>query len=136
MTATAPTRAAAREVDRTPPAPDITRTRLRAAGGIGQLAYGVLRLRRTGHGWYHVALGARQLVQAKLDGAGAFSPTADAAVDSLHAASMVLVALVRRRRRREAALGAAHALAWALADAALDRADRADRARRAHASSA
>jgi hypothetical protein len=83
-----------------------------------------MRLRRTGHGWYHVALGGRQLVQAKLDAAGAFSPSADAAVDSLHVATMVAAALVLRDHRRSAALGAAHALAWALFDAALARADR------------
>lgn len=119
MTATAST--AARECLRVPPAPDATRARLRAAVGAGQLGYGVLRLRRTGSGWYHVLLGARQVVQGRLDGAGAFSPAADAAVDGMHVATMLGVALVRRRRRREALLGAAHAFAWALVDRALAR---------------
>ena len=117
MTATLPTRAALR----CPPTPDAARARLRAAAGVGQLGYGVLRLRRTGHGWYHVLLGARQVVQGKLDAAGAFSPSADAAVDSIHVASMLVLAAVRPRRRREALLGAANAVGWAVLDAALAR---------------
>ena len=106
-----------------PPTPDAARARLRAAVGIGQLGYGVLRLRRTGTGWYHVALGTRQVVQAKLDAAGAFSPAADAAVDGLHVATMLGLAAVRRHHRREALLGAANALGWALLDRAVARAD-------------
>jgi hypothetical protein len=121
MTATAsPTRC---ELLRMPPEPDAARARLRAAAGLGQLGYGVLRLHRTGAGWYHVALGARQVVQAKLDAAGAFSPAADAAVDGIHVATMLGLAAVRRNRRREALLGAANALGWALLDRALARAD-------------
>jgi hypothetical protein len=115
--------AAARECLRVPPTPDAARARLRAAAGLGQLGYGVLRLRRTGTGWYHVALGTRQVVQAKLDAAGAFSPSADAAVDGIHVATMLGLAAVRRHRRREALLGAANALGWALLDRAVARAD-------------
>jgi hypothetical protein len=81
----------------------------------------VLRLRRTGRGWYHVVLGARQLVQARLGAAGAFSPSADAAVDSIHVASMLALAAIRPRRRREAVRGAVNGLAWAALDAALRR---------------
>jgi hypothetical protein len=117
MTATVPVRATLR----CPPTPDAARARLRATVGVGQLGYGVLRLRRTGHGWYHVLLGARQIVQGKLDAAGAFSPSADAAVDSIHVASMLVLAAVRPRRRREALLGAANAVGWAVLDAALAR---------------
>jgi hypothetical protein len=104
-----------------PPAPDRARAQVRTAVGVGQLVYGVLRLQRTGSGWYHVALGARQLVQARLDAAGAFSPAADAAVDGLHVATMLGLALLRRGNRRSALLGAAHAAGWALLDAALAR---------------
>ena len=113
----------ARECLRVPPTPDAARARLRAAAGFGQLGYGVLRLRRTGTGWYHIALGTRQVVQARLDAAGAFSPAADAAVDGIHVATMLGLAVVRRTRRREALLGAANALGWALLDRAVVRAD-------------
>jgi hypothetical protein len=106
-----------------PPAPDRARAQVRAAIGAGQVAYGLLRLCRSRSGWYHVALGVRQLVQARLDAAGAFSPAADAAVDGLHVATMLGLALLRRGHRRSALLGAAHAAAWALLDAALARAD-------------
>jgi hypothetical protein len=109
------------ELLRVPPTPDPARARLRSAAGVGQLGYGVLRLRRTGHGWYHVLLGARQIVQGRLDAAGAFSPSADAAVDGLHVASMLVLAAVRPRRRREALLGAANAAGWAALDAMLAR---------------
>jgi S-formylglutathione hydrolase FrmB len=104
-----------------PPSPDRAQAQVRAAVGAGQVAYGVLRLRRSGSGWYHIALGARQLVQARLDAAGAFSPAADAAVDGLHVATMLALALLRRGHRRSAMLGAANAAAWALLDAALSR---------------
>jgi hypothetical protein len=106
-----------------PPAPDRARAQVRAAVGAGQVAYGLLRLRRSRSGWYHVVLGARQLLQARLDAAGAFSPAADAAVDGLHIATMLGLALLRRGHRRSALLGAAHATAWALLDAALTRRD-------------
>lgn len=86
-----------------------------------QVTYGLLQLRRRAAGWYHVVLGARQLVQARLDASGALSPGADAAVDGLHVASMLVLAAVRRSHRRTALLGAAHAAAWALLDAALTR---------------
>jgi hypothetical protein len=104
-----------------PPVPDDARARLRATAGVGQLGYGVLKLRRTGGGWYHVVLGARQLVQARLGASGAFSPAADAAVDGIHVVSLLALAAVRPYRRREALLGAANGLAWALLDAALRR---------------
>jgi len=122
VTTTASARARA-ECLRVPPSPDTTRARLRTAAGAGQLGYGVLRLRRgsTGSGWYHVVLGARQVVQGRLDAAGAFSAGADAAVDGIHVATMLGAALVWRSRRREALLGAAYALAWALVDRALTR---------------
>jgi hypothetical protein len=109
----------AREALRLPPAPDGGRGRLRALAGVGQLGYGVVKLRRTGSGWYHVALGARQVVQARLDARGAFSPAADAAIDGIHVASMLGMAAVRPSRRRKALLGAANAAGWALLDAAL-----------------
>jgi hypothetical protein len=109
-----------------PPAPDRAHAQVRAAVGAGQLAYGLLRLRRSRPGWCHVALGARQLVQARLDADGAFSPAADAAVDALHVATMLGLALVRRGHRRSALLGAAHAATWALLDAALTRGDAPD----------
>ncbi len=104
-----------------PPVPDDARARLRTAAGVGQLGYGALKLRRTGRGWYHVVLGARQLVQARLGAKGAFSPAADAAVDGIHVVSLLALAAVRPYRRREALLGAANGLAWALLDAALRR---------------
>jgi S-formylglutathione hydrolase FrmB len=109
-----------------PPARDRGRAQVRAAVGAAQVAYGVLRLRRTRSGWYHVVLGARQLVQARLDAAGAFSPAADAAVDGLHVATMLSLALFRRGHRRSALLGAAHAAAWTLLDAAISRQDAPD----------
>jgi hypothetical protein len=117
MTTTAPPR----QCLRVPPTPDAARARLRATAGVGQLGYGLLKLRRTGTGWYHVVLGGRQLVQARLNSAGAFSPAADAAVDGIHVASLLALAAVRPYRRRQALLGAANGLVWALADAALRR---------------
>ena len=115
--------AGVRECLRVPPTPDAARARLRAAVGIGQLGYGVLRLRRTGTGWYHVALGTRQVVQAKLDAAGAFSPAADAAVDGLHVATMLgwppCAGTIAARR----CSARANALGWALLDRAVARAD-------------
>ncbi|HYY09916.1 MAG TPA: hypothetical protein VE781_03205 [Kineosporiaceae bacterium] len=113
--------ASAREVLRLPPTPDGARAQVRGAVGAGQLVYGVLRLRRTGQGWYHVILGARQVVQARLDTDGRLSPGADAAIDGIHVASLLGLAVVRRTRRREALLGAAHGLAWALVDTVLRR---------------
>jgi hypothetical protein len=113
----------ARRAGPVPPPPDRRRGRVRAAVGAGQLGYGVLRLVRTRSGWYHVMLGARHLVQAGLDAAGVLSPAADRAVDGLHAATMLGVALVRPGHRRSALLGAAHAAAWALLDTALGRRD-------------
>ncbi len=106
-----------------PPAPaEDLRWRLRATVGAGQLLLGVAQLRRRRTGWYHVALGARQLVQARMDAAGAFSPAADRAVDGLHTATMLAAALVARSdRRRRALTGAAHAAAWTALDAALSR---------------
>ena len=104
-----------------PPPPDAVRAQLRLAVGVGQIAYGVLRLRRSKAGWYHLALGGRQVVQSRLDAAGLFSPVADSAVDSLHVATMLGVALVRPHRRRTALLGAAHAAAWAALDLAFTR---------------
>jgi hypothetical protein len=89
--------------------------------GVGQIAYGLLRLRRSKVGWYHLALGGRQLVQSRLDAAGLFSPVADTAVDSIHVATMLGLALVRPGHRRTAMLGAAHAAAWAGADLAFTR---------------
>jgi hypothetical protein len=110
-----------REDLRVPPSPDASAARLRALVGAGQVGYGVLKLRRTGSGWYHVFLGARQVVQGRLSEAGAFSPAADAAVDGLHAASMLALAALRSGRRRTALLGAAHAVGWAVLDAVLTR---------------
>jgi hypothetical protein len=104
-----------------PPPPDAVRVQVRTAVGAAQVAYGVLRLRRSRAGWYHVVLGGRQLVQARLDAAGRFSPLADTAVDGLHVATMLGVALVRPRHRRSALLGVAHAAAWAALDAAFTR---------------
>jgi hypothetical protein len=115
------TTTAARACLRVPPAPDDARARLRAAAGLGQLGYGAVKLRRTGRGWYHVVLGTRQLVQARLGAKGAFSPAADAAVDGIHVVSLLALAAVRPHRRRQALLGAANGLVWALADAALRR---------------
>lgn len=106
-----------------PPPPDRARAQVRAAVGAGQVAYGVLRLRKAPSGWYHILLGGRQLVQARLDAAGAFSPAADAAVDGLHVATMLGLALLRRTHRRSALLGAGHAAAWALFEAVLSRGD-------------
>jgi len=101
-----------------PPPPDSARAQLRLAVGVAQLTYGVLRLRRSKCGWYYVALGGRQVVQSRLDAAGLFSPAADTAVDSLHVATMLGVALVRPSYRRIALLGAAHAAVWAALDLA------------------
>ncbi len=117
MTATAP----ARECLRLPPTPDAARARLRIAAGAGQRVYGAVRVRRTGRGWYHVVLGGRLLAQGRLNAAGLFSPAADAAVDGIHVASLLGLAVVRPRRRRQALLGAANGLAWAAMDAALRR---------------
>jgi hypothetical protein len=108
-----------REDLRVPPAPDAAAARLRALVGAGQVGYGVLKLRRTGSGWYHVLLGARQFVQGRLGEAGAFSPAADAAVDGLHAASMLALAALRSGRRRTALLGAANGAGWVVLDAVL-----------------
>jgi hypothetical protein len=113
--------AAPREDLRVPPPPDAATARLRSVAGAGQLGYGVLRLRRTGSGWYHVFLGTRQLVQGRLGEAGAFSPAADAAVDGLHVASMLALAALRPGHRRTALLGAANAAGWAVLDAVLSR---------------
>ena len=104
-----------------PPPPDGVRAQLRLAVGVAQLTYGVLQLRRSRSAWYHLALGGRQLVQARLDGAGLFSPAADTAVDGLHVATMLGVALVRPDHRRSALLGAAHAAMWAALDLAFRR---------------
>ena len=104
-----------------PPSADASTARLRALVGAGQVGYGILKLRRTGSGWYHVFLGARQVVQARLGEAGAFSPAADAAVDGLHAASMLVVAAFRPGHRRTALLGAVNAAGWALLDGVLSR---------------
>jgi hypothetical protein len=101
-----------------PPPPDAVRAQLRLAIGVAQLTYGVLQLRRSRSSWYHLALGGRQVVQARLDAAGLFSPAADTAVDSLHVATMLGVALVRPSHRRTALLGAAHAAMWAALDLA------------------
>ena len=84
--------------------------------GVGQLVYGVLRIRRSKAGWYHLVLGGRQVVQSRLDAAGLFSPVADTAVDSLHVATMLGVALLRPRHRRTALRGAAVAAAWSALD--------------------
>jgi hypothetical protein len=99
-----------------PPPPDGVRAQLRLAVGVAQLTYGLLRLRGSGSGWYHLALGGRQVVQSRLDAAGLFSPTADTAVDGIHVATMLGVALVRPAHRRTALLGAAHAALWAALD--------------------
>ena len=112
--------AAPREDLRVPPS-DAAAARLRALVGAGEVGYGFLKLRRTGSGWYHVLLGARQVVQGRLGEAGAFSPAADAAVDGLHAASMLVLAAFRSGHRRTALLGAANAAGWALLDAVLSR---------------
>jgi hypothetical protein len=104
-----------------PPPPDAARAQLRLAVGVAQLTYGVLRLRRSREGWYHLMLGGRQVVQARLDAAGLFSPAADTAVDGLHVATMLGVALVRPSRRHTALLGAAHAATWAALDLAFRR---------------
>jgi hypothetical protein len=104
-----------------PPPPDAVRAQLRLAVGVGQLAYGVLRLRRSKAGWYHLVLGGRQVVQSRFDAAGLLSPVADSAIDSLHVATMLAVALLRPSRRRTALLGAAHAAAWAGLDLAFTR---------------
>jgi hypothetical protein len=117
VTATAPPR----EDLRVPPAPDAAAARLRALVGAGEIGYGILKLRRTGSGWYHLFLGARQIAQGRLDEEGAFSSTADAAVDGLHSASMLLLAAVRPRHRRTALLGAANAAGWAVLDVLLSR---------------
>jgi hypothetical protein len=99
-----------------PPPPDGVRAQVRLAVGVAQVAYGVLRLRRSKVGWYHLALGGRQVVQSRLDAGGLFSPAADTAVDGLHVATMLAVALVRSGHRRSALLGAANAAAWAALD--------------------
>jgi hypothetical protein len=108
-----------REDLRVPPSPDAAAARLRALVGAGQVGYGILKLRRTRTGWYHVLLGARQIVQGRLGEAGAFSPAADAAVDGLHAASMLALAAARSGHRRSALLGAANAACWAVLDGAV-----------------
>jgi hypothetical protein len=110
-----------REDLRVPPSAECATAWLRVLVGAGEAGYGVLKLRRTGSGWYHVFLGARQVAQAKLGEAGAFSPAADAAVDGLHAASMLVLAAVRPSHRRSALLGAANAVGWAVLDAVLTR---------------
>jgi hypothetical protein len=117
VTATAPSR----EDLRVPPSPDAAAARLRALVGAGEIGYGILKLRRTGSGWYHLFLGARQVGQGWLGEAGAFSPTADAAVDGLHAASMLVVAVFHAGHRRTALLGAANAAGWAVLDVVLSR---------------
>jgi hypothetical protein len=99
-----------------PPPPDAVRAQLRLAVGVAQLTYGVLCLRRSRSGWYHLALGGRQVVQSRLDAAGVFSPAADTAFDGLHVATMLGVALARPSHRHSALLGAAHAAAWAALD--------------------
>jgi hypothetical protein len=101
-----------------PPPPDGVRAQLRLAVGVAQLSYGVLRLRRSKCGWYHLVLGGRQIVQSRLDAAALFSPAADTAVDGLHVATMLGVALVRPSYRRSALLGAAHSATWAALDLA------------------
>jgi hypothetical protein len=106
-----------------PPPPDTVRAQLRLAVGVAQLTYGVLRLRRSKSAWYHLMLGGRQVVQARLDAAGLFSPAADTAVDALHVATMLGVALVRPDHRRSGLLGAAHAATWAALDLAFRRGD-------------
>jgi hypothetical protein len=110
-----------REDLRVPPSPDAAPARLRALVGAGQVGYGILKLRRTRTGWYHVLLGARQIVQGRLGEAGAFSPAADAAVDGLHAASMLALATLRSGHRRSALRGAANAAGWAVLDGVLTR---------------
>jgi hypothetical protein len=90
---------------------------------VAQLTYGVLQLRRSRSAWYHLALGGRQVVQARLGEAGLFSPAADTAVDTLHVATMLGVALVRSDHRRSGLLGAAHAATWAALDLAFRRGD-------------
>jgi len=112
---------ASRDDLRVPPSPDAAAARLRTLVGAAEVGYGILKLRRTGSGWYHVFLGARQIVQGRLGEAGAFSPAADAAVDGLHAASMLALAAVRSGHRRTALLGAANAASWALLDVVLTR---------------
>lgn len=97
------------------------RWRLRAATGAAQLLYAAQRLRRRGDGWYHVALGSRQVAQAWLNRSGALPPAADRAIDGLHVATMAAVALVRPRRRQAALLGTAHAATWFLLDHAIAR---------------
>ncbi len=104
-----------------PPPPDAVRAQLRLAVGVGQVAYGVLRLRRSKVGWYHLVLGGRQVVQSRLDAAGTFCPAADTAVDGIHVATMLGVALLRPGHRRTSLLGAAHAAAWAALDLAFMR---------------
>jgi hypothetical protein len=106
-----------------PPPPDGVRAQLRLAVGVGQVAYGLLRLRSSRVGWYHLVLGGRQVVQSRLDAAGLFSPSADTAVDGLHVATMLGVALLRPGHRRSALLGAAHAATWAALDVAFTRDD-------------
>jgi len=115
MTATTP----AHEDLRVPPSADAAAARLRALVGAGEIGYGFLKLRRTGNGWYHVLLGARQIGQGRLGEAGHFSPAADAAVDGLHAASMLVLAAFRSGHRRTALLGAANAACWAVLDVVL-----------------
>jgi hypothetical protein len=110
-----------REDLRVPPSSDAAAARLRALVGAAQVGYGILKLRRSGTGWYHVFLGGRQIVQGRLGEAGAFSPAADAAVDGLHAASMLALAAFRSGHRRTALLGAANAAGWAVLDGVLTR---------------
>jgi hypothetical protein len=110
-----------REDLRVPPSPDAAAARLRALVGAGEIGYGILKLRRTGSGWYHLFLGARQVGQGRLGEAGAFSPAADAAVDGLHCASMLVVAVFHPGHRRTALLGAANAAGWAVLDVLLSR---------------
>jgi hypothetical protein len=105
-----------REDLRVPPSADAAGARLRELVGAAEIGYGILKLRRTGSGWYHLFLGGRQVVQGRLGEAGAFSPAADAAVDGLHAASMLVLAAFRPGHRRTALLGAANAAGWALLD--------------------
>jgi hypothetical protein len=113
----------ARDADprRLHPLVDDPRWRARGAVGIGQLAYGVRQLRRRGRGWYHIVLGARQVLQAGADRRGLMPPASDAAVDGLHVATMLAVALVRRGHRRSALEGVLHALAWTALDTVLAR---------------
>lgn len=62
-------------------------------------------------------LGARHLAQAALTAKGdAVAHLLGGAVDLTHSASMVLLALVDRRRRREAATSATIALAFGIAE--------------------